>query len=76
MGCQQSTPLQVDPTFVTSNTPRKMPTDGPQNGHNTKQMTRSGRSNTTTSTSPSSVVPTVSLEVDEEVSYEIPKVIM
>jgi hypothetical protein len=42
-------------------------------------MSRSGRSyNTTTttsvSTSPSTVVPSVSLEVDEEVTYEIPKV--
>lgn len=82
MGCQlstSSTSSKVDPTFVTSNA-RKLPTsngitlDSPQ-----KPMSRSGRSyNTTTttsvSTSPSTVVPSVSLEVDEEVTYEIPKV--
>ncbi|KAG7352698.1 protein phosphatase 2C [Nitzschia inconspicua] len=72
MGCQQSTPMMVDPTFVASNTTRKIPIEMPTQ----KQMSRSGRSNTTTatSTSPGSVNPEVSLEVDEEVTYEIPKV--
>lgn len=80
MGCQQSTPMQIDPTFVNHNHASRN-TMSKENAatKNNKQMTRSGRSNATTTTnstmtSPRTLVPTVSLEVDEEVTYEIPKV--
>jgi isoleucyl-tRNA synthetase len=93
MGCDQSTPLHVDPTFVAYNTKSVSPSNVTTSSHgggrkaassslhgNTKQLmsassrSRTNASDVTTTTANNTLTTSVSLEVDEEVTYSIPKV--
>jgi hypothetical protein len=78
MGCDQSIPLQTADINSAANKQnlsksthicKKSSIHGEPNG-----MSRSGQSTATAASTNPSLAPAVSLEVDEEISYEIPKV--
>ena len=84
MGCEQSTPV-TDTSYGVNNNkndlsksahaPPKPSNRGTYHYHPSEPLSRSAQSHTTAaSTSPSLAGPAVSLEVDEEECYEIPKV--